>query len=39
MSRDTVKTHRSHLYAKLDVSNRTELATLAREADIDPNGA
>ena len=29
MSRDTVKTHLSHVYAKLDVTNRTELATLA----------
>jgi predicted ATPase/class 3 adenylate cyclase/DNA-binding CsgD family transcriptional regulator len=29
MSRATVKTHLSHVYAKLDVANRTELATLA----------
>jgi predicted ATPase/DNA-binding CsgD family transcriptional regulator/class 3 adenylate cyclase len=29
MSRGTVKTHLSHVYAKLDVSNRTELATIA----------
>jgi predicted ATPase/DNA-binding CsgD family transcriptional regulator len=29
MSRGTVKTHLSHVYAKLDVANRTELATLA----------
>jgi predicted ATPase/DNA-binding CsgD family transcriptional regulator len=29
MSRGTVKTHLSHVYAKLDVSNRTELAALA----------
>jgi DNA-binding CsgD family transcriptional regulator len=29
ISRDTVKTHLSHIYAKLDVTNRTELATLA----------
>lgn len=28
ISRDTVKTHLSHIYAKLDVTNRTELATL-----------
>ena len=28
MSRGTVKTHLSHVFAKLDVSNRTELATL-----------
>jgi predicted ATPase/DNA-binding CsgD family transcriptional regulator len=29
MSRNTVKTHLSHVYAKLSVSNRTELATVA----------
>ena len=29
ISRDTVKTHLSHIYAKLGVTNRTELATLA----------
>jgi predicted ATPase/DNA-binding CsgD family transcriptional regulator len=29
MSRGTVKTHLSHVYAKLGVANRTELATLA----------
>jgi predicted ATPase/DNA-binding CsgD family transcriptional regulator len=29
ISRATVKTHLSHIYAKLDVSNRTELAALA----------
>jgi DNA-binding CsgD family transcriptional regulator len=29
ISRDTVKTHLSHIYAKLDVANPTELATLA----------
>jgi len=29
MSRSTVKTHISHIYAKLDVANRTELAALA----------
>jgi DNA-binding CsgD family transcriptional regulator len=29
ISRDTVKTHLSHIYAKLDVADRTELATLA----------
>jgi DNA-binding NarL/FixJ family response regulator len=29
MSRGTVKTHLSHIYAKLGVANRTELATLA----------
>ncbi|MGH2352932.1 MAG: LuxR C-terminal-related transcriptional regulator, partial [Chloroflexota bacterium] len=29
MSRGTVKTHLSHVYAKLGVANRTELATVA----------
>ena len=29
MSRGTVKAHLSHVYAKLEVANRTELATLA----------
>jgi predicted ATPase/class 3 adenylate cyclase/DNA-binding CsgD family transcriptional regulator len=29
MSRSTVKTHLSHVYAKLGVANRTELATVA----------
>ena len=29
MSRGTVKTHLSHVYTKVGVSNRTELATLA----------
>ena len=29
MSRSTVKTHLGHVFAKLDVANRTELATLA----------
>jgi DNA-binding NarL/FixJ family response regulator len=29
MSRSTVKTHLSHVYAKLGVTNRTELATAA----------
>jgi predicted ATPase/DNA-binding CsgD family transcriptional regulator len=32
MSRGTVKTHLSHVYAKLGVANRTELATLASAA-------
>jgi DNA-binding CsgD family transcriptional regulator len=27
MGRGTVKTHLSHVFAKLDVANRTELAT------------
>ena len=29
MSRGTVKTHLSHIYAKLDIANRTELARVA----------
>jgi DNA-binding CsgD family transcriptional regulator len=29
MSRSTVKTHLSHVYAKLGVTNRTEPATMA----------
>jgi DNA-binding CsgD family transcriptional regulator len=29
MSRSTVKTHLSHVYAKLGITNRTELAALA----------
>jgi DNA-binding CsgD family transcriptional regulator len=29
MSRGTVKTHLAHVYAKLGVANRTELAALA----------
>ena len=29
MSRSTVRTHLSHVYAKLGVANRTELAALA----------
>jgi len=29
MSRGTVKTHLAHVYAKLGIANRTELATLA----------
>lgn len=29
MSRETVKTHLSHVYAKLGIANRTELAALA----------
>jgi DNA-binding CsgD family transcriptional regulator len=31
MARATVKAHLAHVYAKLGVSNRTELATLAAE--------
>jgi DNA-binding CsgD family transcriptional regulator len=38
MSRGTVKTHLSHVFAKLDVANRTELATLA-SAHLSPPGA
>jgi DNA-binding CsgD family transcriptional regulator len=30
MSRSTVKTHLAHVYAKLGVANRTELAARAR---------
>jgi DNA-binding CsgD family transcriptional regulator len=30
ISRGTVKTHLAHVYAKLGVSNRTELASLRR---------
>jgi len=33
MRRETVKTHLSHVYAKLGVANRTELAALAARAD------
>ncbi|MEV4328832.1 helix-turn-helix transcriptional regulator, partial [Microbispora rosea] len=33
MSRSTVKTHLAHVYAKLGVANRTELAALRREHD------
>jgi predicted ATPase/DNA-binding CsgD family transcriptional regulator len=35
MSRGTVKTHLSHVYAKLDVSNRTELAAVAGQLERD----
>jgi DNA-binding CsgD family transcriptional regulator len=35
MGRGTVKTHLSHIYAKLDIANRTELATLATR-HLDP---
>jgi DNA-binding CsgD family transcriptional regulator len=31
VSRATVKTHLSHVYAKLGVANRTELAAVAKE--------
>jgi DNA-binding NarL/FixJ family response regulator len=33
MSRATVKTHLSHVYSKLGVANRTELASLAARHD------
>ncbi|MEU6413315.1 helix-turn-helix transcriptional regulator [Microbispora sp. NPDC046933] len=33
MSRSTVKTHLAHVYAKLGVANRAELAALQRERD------
>jgi predicted ATPase/DNA-binding CsgD family transcriptional regulator len=36
ISRATVKTHLSHVYAKLDVSNRTELAALASARSGEP---
>ena len=36
MSRSTVKTHLSHIYGKLDVANRTELAALAA-AHLEPD--
>jgi DNA-binding NarL/FixJ family response regulator len=32
MSRDTVKTHLSHIYTKLGVANRTELALVPPES-------
>ncbi len=34
MSRHTVKTHLSHVYAKLGVANRTELAAFASKASL-----
>jgi len=39
MSRGTVKTHLSHVYAKLGVANRTELATLATPRLADADGS
>ncbi len=36
MSRGTVKAHLSHVYAKLGVANRTELATLAAAQRLRP---
>lgn len=36
MGRETVKTHLAHVYAKLNVANRTELATLATSRAISP---
>jgi len=38
MSRGTVKTHLSHVYAKLAIANRTELATLAARHGEGPTG-
>jgi DNA-binding CsgD family transcriptional regulator len=35
MSRDTVKTHLSHIYTKLGVGNRTELAAVSPSGDRD----
>jgi DNA-binding NarL/FixJ family response regulator len=32
MRRDTVKTHLSHIYTKLEIANRTELALVAPES-------
>ncbi len=37
MSRNTVKTHLSHIYAKLGVANRTELATVATARSSRPS--
>ena len=39
MSRNTVKTHLSHVYAKLGVTNRTELATAATARASRPTSA
>ena len=39
ISRATVKTHLSHIYAKLGVANRTELATLTSKHAGDEKGA
>lgn len=38
MSRATVKSHLSHIYAKLGVANRTELASIAA-GKLDPGPA
>jgi predicted ATPase/DNA-binding CsgD family transcriptional regulator len=38
MGRETVKTHLSHVYAKLDVTNRVELAALATHRERHPPG-
>ncbi len=37
MSRGTVKTHLSHIFTKLGIGNRTELATIAA-ARLGPDG-
>jgi hypothetical protein len=42
ISRGTVKTHRAHVYAKLHIANRTELARLSRarpDGQLVPRGA
>ena len=36
MSRSTVKTHLSHIYAKLGVANRTELAAQMGATNASP---
>ena len=36
MSRDTVKTHLSHIYTKLEVANRKELALVAPQSAPPP---
>lgn len=37
ISRSTVKSHLSHVFAKVGVTNRTELAAIAAERPTDPN--
>jgi ATP/maltotriose-dependent transcriptional regulator MalT len=36
MSRATVKTHLSHIYAKLGIANRTQLAAIAERNQTEP---
>jgi predicted ATPase/DNA-binding NarL/FixJ family response regulator len=38
MSRGTVKTHLAHIYTKLDISSRAELAAVATRHQADPRG-